>query len=545
MSFPYFSQSVLTTIAALTLSVQMHAENVVLHEGDNQLPVYTAVTATFTPANDSKVVIASGGQFETVEYDGHNYPVTYLPTQSPSNIYEIDNVKAGSTITLTTGFVLNPLVRITTYQTGKIIPVELQSTSPAAGSSNFWANNGILDLSFNKLVTLTDAKLSVGSQQYSIEIIHVSSSISINVGTVLNRLLTEGTLKPGQAFMVTLSGVRDAKDPSNLYNGNGTLNLRFPAPQPQYGLISATVADQTLNTYGLNSYSFLSYYAPDSEDGLFTLEFGADVKSVGQALIQMGSRDLDAQGKYHESSLPVSIEGNKVYIDARGVLRSLNILFPAVVEEETDPDENVGIGMGEYDHEHLTLRVSNVKDINDNFFTATQAGNIGSYSFFMNYRELMETINFDGDNKMAGETVVPGEVIKLWLANEHVTFSGLQVSYIAQLEDETYEQRNVLVSDFVTEPDPYEGIIIAFMMPAMPEVAAGQTVRVALSNASSPDGMPHDLSIEFKAGEIASAIESVTAPAVSHAIYSLMGQRAIAPVTGYPCIIDGRIMLNR
>lgn len=537
MASSFYVKSILSTLAAFAVSTQVYAEDFILHEGDNTLPKYVAVNATFTPDDDCKVVIASNDQFESVKYDGHTYTATYLPTQSPANVYEIDNVSAGTTISLYSGFVLNPLVRITTYQSGAVIPVELMNTSPAAGSSDFWANNGLLELTFNKLVTLDDAKISIGSQHYNAEIVHVSSSISINVGTTLNQLLTDGTLRPGQAFMVTLSGLRDAKDPSNLYNGTGTLNLRFPAPQPQYSLLSATVGGQMLYTSGLNEYTFLSFYAPDGEDGLFTLEFGADVKSAGKALIQMGNRDLDGQGKYHESQLPLIVEGNKVHIDARGVLRTLNILFPAVVEDEPEPGEVVNEDRGKYDNEHITLRVSNVIDINGNYFSATQAGNIGSYSFYMNYRELMETINLDGDSHMAGASIAAGDVISLWLSSAEMRFDGLQINYLALLGEDLYEPRTVTVTDFTTEPDPYEGIIITFTLPELPDVAPGQPIRVSLLNASSADGMPHDIGITYEAADPA-GIHCVHYDMKASAyVYTLTGQRvrrdAVAPHTPY------------
>lgn len=521
------SQHTILTLAAMMLvSATAQATDVVLHEGENHLPVYTQVSATFTPATDSKVVIASADQFGKVSYQDQTYTPTYLPTQSPSNIYEIDGVTAGTTIYLSSDFVLNSLVTVTTYPIGEIIPVTLLSSSPAVGSDNFWNDNGLLNITFNKNVSLTDAQIVIGSDKYDVEIVHVSSAVSLNVGDVLNKLLNDGVLSPGGRFMVTLHGVCDAADHSNLYNGTGTVNLRFVAPQPQHSLLNASVCGQTLYTSGLNEYTFLSYYAPDSEDGLFTFEFDAEVSHVDGALIQMGSRDLDAQGKYHESALPVSIDGNRVMVDARGVLRTLSILFPSVVEEVPEAGETVNEGLGAYDHDHLTLRLSNVIDINGNHFRAQQAGNIGSYSFYMNYHELFETINFDGDNKMAGDEVVAGEQLRLWLSSTELRFDGIQISYLALVDEDLYEPRTVMQPVYATEADPYEGVIISFELPAMPDVAEGQTVRITLCNAVSSDGIPHDIYIDFRAGNPASAIQYIhNTSTTSPYVYTLTGIR--------------------
>lgn len=510
------SQAFRSIIAAAavtsTAAAAFAQQEVVLHEGDNQVPSFAAVVATFTPDRDCKVLIEAADQYE-VKYDGTTYAFSYVPTNNPPQVCEISDVKSGTTVTLTSSFVMNPLVRITTFASGEVIPVEMNSSIPAVGSDDFWPYNGILSLTFNKQVMLSGAMLEAEGVSERVNITHVTSTISMDLSSTLKSLLTNGSLTPGQSFDIVLSNLHDANDNENLYNGDGVLRLSYRAPQPQYDLLSASVGGQQLSTSTLNDYTFLSYYSPEGEDGLFVLEFENEVGDAADAVLQMGSRDLSTQGKYYEGALPVSVDGNRLLVDARGVLRTLNILFPAVVEEEGEAGETVNEGLGEYDKEHITLRVSNVKDKNGNYFRAEQAGNVGSYSYYMHYRELMETINMDGDNKMAGEDVWAGEEIRLWLGNDDVKFDGILVSYVAVTLDEegleVFEPRSVLQPDFTTEPDPYQGIIITFTMPQMPNVAEGQTVRVSLYNASSADGMPHDLSIEYKAGDPGLGIEQL------------------------------------
>lgn len=521
-----FTRTLATVLSALCLTTTLAQDKtIILHEGNNELPSYAAVTATFTPETDCKVLIEAGDQYQ-VSYEGHDYTFLYVPTNSPANICEIDGVKANTTITLTSPFVMNPQLRITVFQAGQVIPLELTNVLPAQGTDRFWQENGILTLSFNKPVSLSAAEIQVANEHFPIEILHVSSAISLNVGTTLSQLLADGTLVPGKPFIVNITGLHEAGNDINLYNQTGKLSLRFPAPQPQYSLISASVNGQELYTSGLNDYTFLSYYSPDSEDGVFVFEFEHEIGSATGVVIQMGSRDMDGQGKYYEGPIPFTISGNKIIADARGTLRTLNILFPAVVEDTFEEGAEVteGPGMGTYDTEHLTMRVSNVKDTNGNYFRAQQAGNLGTYSFYMNYKELMENINFDGDNKAAGESVVAGEELRLWLGSDNVTFDGIQVSYMTEVEEDAFEQRLVMVSDYTTEPDPFQGVIISFIIPEMPGVAVGQTVRVSLHNASSTDGMPHALSIDFKAGDPA-GIHDVRAEQASPYVWTLNGLR--------------------
>lgn len=481
---------------------------VVLTEGDNELPLYSAVTAVFKATNDCKVIIEASDIYE-VTYNNQNYQFTYIPTSYPANLCEIDNVTAGSMVTLNSSFVFNPLVRITTIESGAVVPVTVNQVIPAENTSDFWKNDGQLNILFNKPVLMNAVKLWVNEQSYDVEIVSVTSSICLNIGTCLNQLLRNGILQVGDPFQIRVTGLCDANDHNNLYNADGNLELTFVAPQPQYSMLSATVNGQTLTTAGLNDYYFLSYYVPDGDDGVFTLEFEAEIGEVANVKLQMGNRDLDAQGKYYEGTIDYSIEGSKLIVDARGVLRTLNILFPAIVEEDQEEGGTENPGLGVFDSEHITLRVSSVKDMNGNYFRSQQAGNVGSYSFYMNYKQLMETIHLDGDNKMAGDDVWSGETIRLWLSNAGVQFDGIKVTYLTLLDEDSYDSRSILVNEFDIEQDPYEGIVISFVMPEMPEVAIGQTIHVALNNALTSDGMPHDLGIDFRAGDPKLGIEQI------------------------------------
>ncbi len=481
---------------------------VVLNEGDNELPLFSAVTAVFKATSDCKVIIEASDIYE-VTYNNQTYQFTYIPTNYPANLCEIDNVTAGTMVTLTSPFVVNPLVRISTIESGAVIPVTVHQVIPAENTSDFWKNDGQLNVLFNKPVMMSEAKLWVNEQAYDVEIVSVTSSITLNIGTCLNQLLTNGTLQVGDPFQIRIAGLCDANDRDNLYNSDGNLVLTFVAPQPQYALLSATVNGQTLTTHGLNDYYFLSYYVPDGDDGLFTLEFESEIGEVADVLLQMGNRDLDAQGKYYEGAINYSVEGSKLIIDARGVLRTLNILFPAIVEEDQEGDGTENPGFGAFDNEHITLRISSVKDMNGNYFRAQQAGNVGSYSFYMNYKQLMETIHMDGDNKMAGDDVWSGETIRLWISNAGVLFDGIKVTYLTLMDEDSYEPNSILVNEFGVEQDPYEGIVVSFVMPEMPEVAVGQTVHVSLNNALTSDGMPHDLGIDFRAGDPKLGIEQI------------------------------------
>ena len=123
----------------------------------------------------------------------------------------------------------------------------------------------------------------------------------------------------------------------------------------------------------------------------------------------------------------------------------------------------------------------------------------------MGYEEIIDEAYIDGDNKQDGDEVRAGEDISLWVSNAGIKFDALEVTYIVEVptQDENdqavKEARTMLVKEYVAEPDALEGVIVTFVMPDLEGVVEGSTVRVALHDAKSADGMPHYLYIEFKA----------------------------------------------
>lgn len=542
-----------TILFALLLAMAVNAKDYDLTVGENVLTGFDSANGMFTPNQDCKVLIEAQEVLK-VSYNGKEYAYSYVPGSGFAYTFEVDGVKAGETVYVTSDFVWNSKskVRITTYADGGAIPVEALAVSPKAGEVFNWNSSGNVTINFNKNVSLSSLKLKSGDNVVDVDDVRLGSSVGFNVTNALNAMLKEGKLNPGETFQIVLAGLRDAADKENLYNGDGNFVIEYKAPYPQYDVVKATVGDYQLSYTQANTYEFLSYYSPDGEDGLFVIEFEGDIKSVGSVNMSMGNLDLIASGKYHRSELPYKIDGKKLLIDARGKLRTLAVLFPAVMEEETEEGGEAVEGIGSYDTEHVTIAISNIIDVNGNAFRTNLPGSVGSFSFVMNYKELVDEAFIDGDNKSEGDAVKGCEEVSLWLSNPDIKFDGLEVSYYVESANPTdelsaQEQRTEVVKNFTSVPDAVEGAIITFKMPEMAGVVAGTTVRVALANASSADGMPHYLYIEFKADGMADCIKGVSTNACcADGIYTLSGakvskaeakQRGIFVVNGKKTLI--------
>lgn len=514
--------------ATMLSAVVASAKDYVLTEGENVFDGFTSAVGVFTAPKDGKVLVEAQEVF-TVTYAGKNIEYSWVPGSGMAYVYEVDNVKAGETVTVSSDFVWNSGTRVKISMFSGAVPVEVLSQIPSQGSVFKWNSTGSISVNYNKTITIKSIKFVVGDYTADVDDVHLGSGLGFNVTNALNDALKNGVLNAGDKFQIVVTGLCDAADSKNLYNGDGKFVMEYIAPHPQHGFVKATVGDYQLSYLEPNAYDFLSYYSPQEEDGLFVVEFDGDVKSVGSVVMTMGNLDLDAAGKYHRSALPYTIDGNKLLIDARGTLRTLAILFPAVFEEEAGEGEDVNEGIGAYDTEHVTISVTNVLDVNGNAFRTGLQGSVGSFSFVMNYKEVVDEVYMDGDNKADGDVVKSGEEVSLWISNADVKFDGIMVTYFVTSpdpEDETLtvqEQVTVRVNNMTTTPDPVQGMVLTLTMPDISSAAPGSTVRVALDNAATADGMPHYLYIEFKADGDESAITTVQKDKANVGVYSIGG----------------------
>ncbi len=540
-------------MAMVCVSLFAKADSYVLKEGNNVLKGNVSADATFTPDKDCKVLVSTQETFN-VSYNGTSYQHGYFPGADFAYVYEINDVKAGTTINVKSDFVLNTgsVINIAVYENGKAVPVTISNIVPEKDVQFSWNTFGTITINFNREIAISNIAFVAGTFVGEVEDVRTDNSLSFNITNALNTALTSGKLKPGEKFQIRVIGLRDAKDDKNLYEGNGRLTLEFVAPYPQNAFVKATVADTELSYVEENSYNFLSYYSTDNSDGLFVVEFTGDIKSVDDVYMTMGNLDLISSGKYHRSSIPFTIEGNKLLIDARGKLRTLAVLFPAIVETEPDESGEENDAIGSYDTQHVTICLSNVIDVNGNAFVSSLPGSIGSYSFTLQYKEIVDNANIDGDNKFEGDEVKSGENISLWLSNPDIKFDGIEVTYF--VPDQSVEdngevnqvQKSEVVTEYTIKADEFEGEIIYFTMPEMPNVIEGSTVRVALHNANSADGMPHYLYIEFKAVASATGINAIHKESRIRPVYRLNGQGiAEGNINNGFFIKDGKVIIKK
>lgn len=532
-------------ILTMMITIAANAEDYTLKVGVNKVAPYVNASCTYTATSDGKVLVELH-EVWTVKHGGKDVNYTYVPASKFQFSYEIADVKAGDVITVANSFPMFDEIKITTFNGDGALPVEVLAITPAQGKQFVWYSAGMVSINFNKNITLKSIKLIAGDYTADVDDVHMGTSLGFNITNALNQALNTGKLNPGDKFQIQIKGLCEQADTKNLYNGDGVLTIEFLAPYPQHDIVKATVNEQSLSYTYANDYTFLSYYPKDGADGLFVIEFDDNVKSVGSIILTMGNMDLDTSGKFHRSSIPYTIEDNKILVDARGTLRTIATLFPAMQADESEEEGGESM-FGTLDLSHLTITISNVLDSNGNPFRSVNPGSIGSYSYVMNYKEIIENAYLDGDNHGEGDAVNGNEEIRIWLNNPDIKFDGIEVLYFVLEEEGTedieaiYSQKKVIVKDFEIIPDDVEGEIIVFNLPEMADAYAGSNIRVALNNASSNDGMPHYLYIDFKASGVADAINALPVEMQHGAAFRLNGVKMNADsMNGGIYIVNGK-----
>ena len=506
----------------------MYATDITLHEGENKINVNDfVVNATYTAKSTGKVVLDAFVVFDAVTCDGVTYEYVYAPGALHGVFhYEVD-AKAGQTIQAISNFFLNNGTSIWVTENGEgPVPVSVQQVSPAAEQKYAWTHAGMMTINFNKAVIFDDICLVAGGKKYAIDEVTAGSSVGCSLKAPIEKALEDGSMKEGDRFVVRIEGLCEMTDPTNLYNGDGVLEIAYLAPALQGRMVSAKVDGQDIHVATLNNYTMLSYYDADGEEGLLKVEFSKNIKSLVQPRLRMGELDRSAEGLYYEGNVPYTIDGKVLTVDLRGELRSYARLFPGV---DLDAMELRGTAA----FETIDLSLINVIDEDGNPMATETAGSVGSYTFTLHYKEIVDNVTMDGDRleDMEGSQKGAGDVVQLWVDQELKAIEGVSVYFKVVDEGQGVDDEGnpayiegvaqVALEDIkIISTDSFEGTVLGFTIPKLQmqieqggdyiPAASGQPLRIVLK-VKTMNGMPHDLVINYVCRSTADAIRQLPA----------------------------------
>lgn len=559
----------------LLLAQTAFAENYTFKEGVNEVMSAVSLNATYRIKTAGMTVIESDDILTVTHKNTKVSYETVYSTGGYNTRYVIDG-KVGDVVKMTHDFYMGTKVRITEYGNNgmQIKPV---ATTPrdmtvgnATGSDAFfsWITGGNVTVQFDTPVAATSASVVYGGKSYSVDEFAVSGQfIGFNVTSAMNSAYADG-MQYSDPFSIRINGIADARNSSNKYGSNGTLDLNYYAPYQQ-GTLSRALTGGIALSEGMNAgYKFLSYYDAKGEDGIFKFVF---TKPIGQVesvrLVMEGPAAIPSDKSYSEtiSGALRKIDGNTLTVDVRGKLRSLSNMLSI-----SSTDEAAAAGP-----HSISLVISNVKDTNGNFMHSSGQGTVGSYTFSFPYQEIQDDIAMDGDasgqwNEMS--VINGGDYVQLWINKELKSIDGAKVIFKVDNGEPINEETGEPVYSLATidipayaitiiSHDPVDGTVIGFTMPELKgmalqggevtepvmqeyEAVPGELYRLILM-VTTTNGIPHEPEIKY----YCQSATGITAPSPmsvpqSAIFYNIAGQRVSATHKGI-LISNGKKMLNK
>lgn len=538
----------------------------------NLVSTADAFTATFTATKDDVLNIGSPEAFASVECEGvkYDFKVVY-GTETGAYKYSFP-VKTGQVVTIKSEMWMNPGTRVYIVQ-GVLKPTMTNLTPGAQGQPFLWSTQGMVTVNFNKGVTATNVYVqcpTLSNAKFPVDeaVLGGSSAFSCNITNALNSAYEAG-LKPGMPFLVKFEGIKDGD--GLLYAQTGVLTITYITPQQQGVLVSATVGDGK----PLNGYKFKSWFPTDETEGLFVFEFSkelAEMKGESYVELQIGNPDLILSGQYYHENMPCRVEGNKLYVDARGKLRSLTRMFPSV---DFSAIEDVEEGYFEFNTDYIGIQLKNVRDKDGNPMYSHDIGSVGSFSYTFAYEEIKDDISWDGDRMedADGSVKASNSLVQLWVDQQLKSIDGAQVYILVDngqgVDPETGEQiyatgmLEIKKEDMKILSSNEDETIIGFNLPELKafvleggevesgdpqmklyDAAVGTKIRVVIQ-VNTMNGMPHDLEIFYYNQELPTGIYTAeTTRSKTGVACNIAGQRVTRNAKGL-IIIDGKKIFKK
>lgn len=416
---------------------------------------------------------------------------------------------------------------------GGATALSVTSTNPDEGSTLDLTSSGTLTFYCNQVPTC-DATATMRSggmvnDSLSVNIISSTCSAQVEYKTALMAWMQDGHVKEGDVVTFTFTNVAPAANPDSLLDGDGELTLSFLAPAMPLQLIAQSIPE-----------TFLSYWLPGDEDGIFRLVFDGELGSAN-AYLAYGERDTE--GEYFIDTLDVVIDSNQVVIDFTGKLRNpASLLASATL------------------YESVYIKVASVRDINGNSPYSSDQGSVGSYSFNIPYSDI--STNFATEWLPADGKDISGKTnCELYISKSGVvlfdafqfTFQRIDSQSVSIVSDSV----SVAASDAKAE-DEDGGIVYTFAFPD--DVKAGYNVTLTLDALQYADGIDSDdraamLTVTYNPAtdeELANLLQAVGIQAIhtgatrQTTIHTLAGQRMGTDPAGLPrgiYVVDGQKML--
>ena len=343
----------------------------------------------------------------------------YNPATNKGRTYNLP-VEEGKTYYFITGSIASEADVQVYYGEAGVQEMPITITSEAyQNGDTYTVTSKNFELAFDRAVSVDETIISYMQDEDGVYKVdkpvastYISSTMTsagyfyvIELNKIVQQMIDEGDIRPGEKFKITLKGIADQADEETIYGEDGVYTLELVLGEPAAELVSINPA---------NGSTLYTYYPEGGENGLLCFTFTDDIDPECNPTVTCSYGDMEA-GSYANMKLPYTIEGNTVTADIRG------IFFPEIVASSRGEDQatNITISL-------KGLRTVDGRDVQTNYIGA------GTTAVMAIYPLEKEDVTLIMDTEPYAQSSIKDlKEIMLWVSdvNSLLSFDNVQFSW--------------------------------------------------------------------------------------------------------------------
>ena len=456
--------------------IVMGDENRVIEAGVEYLiPSFKQSSGIYTSPVASRIYLSGAQDLNPYTSPDHS-PESLIITNNLDNTGHerwFDALE-GQVIYFYTSFAMNENVFVL-YQEGVTDkPLEISLLQPAENQRVDFNNFPSITATFNQeiklassaaTITFTD-RLSGEKMEIPTRATAGGQTLTVSMYNQLRPYMAAGNITNGDEYTVTVAGLT-TKEGTPYAGADADGNVVFTY---LCGALPVTATQQFCPE------PFMSYWPQGAPEGIFTMEFDADLMDDGKTFVELGWGNMEGNdGEYYAEQIVCKIDGNKLSADFTGKLRTPATMTPMF------PNAS---------YSTMSIKLNNVRDKSGMPVASPGQGTIGSYSFLSNYKLVERSLVITEFSPASGSLLSDAKNVNVWISGlKAIRFDGFTLTITDK--DNKVSTRTIAMKDVdVIYSDENEGEY-EFPMPA-DVLANAKRVEITLSNLVSLDGYDHD-----------------------------------------------------
>lgn len=425
---------------------------------------YKSFYGKFTAPSDGILYLPYNKGLSSYTDDSYSTAATTQPQDLGTFNYSTLECTEGTTYYIASTFVWNGGSFEIIFRT-EALPLELTECTPEQ-NTELDAAKAKISLTFNQEVSISGCTMTSGTNSANLTVNGITAYWGVEASAKLVEWYQAGTLNEDDEVKFTFTGITASADNSIVYGTDGTLELTYTVGAEPMMLTSTTNTPESDTPVT----DFKSYYMSGDNTGIITLTFSKDLNStLPEVYLEIGDRETSP---YKETLTPTRLGNNMLFINLKNKVRTY---------------ENMNISS---DYKTITLTVRNVKDADGNSAYSPLQGNVGSFSFTYNFKEVnynpTSMWSVDG-NESSLSISSDSKNIEYWIREADTSpfsFTGVEINYTADGAAQTKTLANSELT--IDESEPGERTI-TIPVPNI-TIDANTEVNVKFTGVERPDG---------------------------------------------------------